>query len=94
LSPTGTRVLNVGGGCKNSFSLAELSSWCAERFGYHQVDGSTQERDFDLPWLVMDSSTARESWGWQPEIPLSAIWDEIAAHAEANLNWLEISGAL
>lgn len=94
LSPTGTRVFNVGGGCNNMFSLAELSSWCAGRFGYHQVLESAEERNFDLPWLVMDSSTARDSWGWQPEIPLSAIWEEIASHAEANLNWLDISGAL
>lgn len=92
--PAGNRVFNVGGGCNNMFSLAELSSWCAGRFGYHQVLESSEVRNFDLPWLVMDSSNARESWGWQPEIPLSVIWDQIAAHAEANLNWLEISGAL
>ncbi len=91
---TGVRVFNIGGGCSNMFSLAELSNWCADRFGYHQILENPQERHFDLPWLVMDSSTAQNCLGWQPVISLSEIWDEVASHAEQNLNWLEISGAV
>lgn len=87
-----TRVFNIGGGCNHSFSLAELSSWCADRFGHHQVSGDSQERHFDVPWLIMDSSKAQKRWEWQPEITLQAILEETALHAEAHPEWLELSG--
>ncbi len=87
-----TRVINLGGGRGNAMSLAELSAWCAERFGPHPVAGDERERRFDIPWLVMDSSLARELWDWQPVTPLSAILDEIARHAAEHPDWLEKSG--
>jgi CDP-paratose 2-epimerase len=88
----GTRVINLGGGLGNAISLAELSAWCADRFGPHPVTGSGEQRRFDVPWLVMDTSTARRQWGWAPATPLAALFDEIARHAETNPGWLEISG--
>lgn len=91
---TNNRVFNIGGGCSHAFSLAELSSWCADRFGIHQIKVNTQERRFDIPWLIMDSTKARDSWGWQPETSLNAILDEIALHAKAHPYWLELSGNL
>jgi CDP-paratose 2-epimerase len=91
---TRTRVFNVGGGCSHAFSLAELSDWCADRFGRHLVSGSTQERRFDIPWLILDSSLARTTWGWQPQTTLQTILEEIALHAEAHPQWLELSGNL
>jgi CDP-paratose 2-epimerase len=93
-SSTRNRVFNIGGGCSHAFSLAELSNWCADRFGRHQVSGSTQERRFDIPWLIMDCSNALEHWKWYPEISLQTILEEIALHAEAHPHWLEISGNL
>ncbi len=88
------RVINLGGGKSNSMSLSALSAWCESRFGVHTVTSVPQNRHFDIPWLVMDSSRARALWGWTPETPLSAILDEIARHAEANPNWLELSGVV
>ncbi len=88
------RVINLGGGKDNAMSLAELSAWCSDRYGTHTVAGDQQDRRFDIPWLVMDSSLAGKLWGWKPAIPLHEILDEIARHAEANPNWLELSGAL
>jgi CDP-paratose 2-epimerase len=29
--------LNLGGGVENAMSLAQLSNWCAQRFGEHSV---------------------------------------------------------
>ncbi len=89
-----TRVINLGGGKNNAMSLAELSEWCSDRFGIHAVASDRRERRFDLPWLVMDSSLAHELWGWQPETSLTDILNEIAKHAEANPNWLELSGVI
>jgi CDP-paratose 2-epimerase len=71
-----------------------LSKWCATRFGEHTVESDPAPRPFDVPWLVMDSRLAGETWKWQPTISLEVILDEIAGHAEANPRWLEISAAL
>jgi CDP-paratose 2-epimerase len=87
------RIVNLGGGANNAMSLAELSRWCAVRFGEHEVASDPKPRPFDVPWLVMDSRLARKTWDWQPAIGLAEILQEIATHAEANPNWLEISTA-
>jgi CDP-paratose 2-epimerase len=86
------RLFNLGGGLGNAMSLAQLSAWCADRFGAHTVAADPETRRFDVPWLVMDSSRAREHWGWRPQIPLKAILEEIALHAEQHPHWLELSG--
>jgi len=88
------RIVNLGGGKANAMSLAELSLWCGERFGHHSVSADLQERRFDIPWLIMDNSLARQLWGWQPETPLASILDEVARHAEEHPGWLELSGVL
>ena len=72
-------------------SLAQLGQWCEARFGPHQIAAETTPRPFDVPWLVMDSRLAEKTWGWQPTIKLESILEEIARHAEAHSNWLEIS---
>jgi CDP-paratose 2-epimerase len=87
------RVVNLGGGARNAMSLAELSRWCAARFGEHEVASEPKPRQFDVPWLVMDSALARKTWDWQPSIGLEEILQEIANHAEAHPDWLEISAA-
>ena len=88
------RIVNFGGGTENSMSLAQLSKWCAERFGLHQVASDPKPRLFDVPWLVMDSSLAEETWGWRPARSIETILNEIAEHAEAHPRWLEMSTAL
>jgi CDP-paratose 2-epimerase len=88
------RLMNFGGGTENSMSLAQLSNWCAQRFGVHQVASDPDPRPFDVPWLVMDSRLAEETWGWRPAISLESILEEIAAHAEAHPHWLEMSASL
>lgn len=87
------RIMNFGGGAGNSMSLAQLSKWCAGRFGIHQVASDSKPRPFDVPWLVMDSRLAEQTWRWRPALPLEAILEEIAGHAEANPHWLEMSAA-
>jgi CDP-paratose 2-epimerase len=75
-------------------SLAQLSKWCAERFGPHPVTSDPKPRPFDVPWLVMDSRLAEKTWSWRPTMALEALLEEIAGHAEAHPNWLEVSAAL
>lgn len=87
-------IINLGGGITNAMSLAEISEWCADRFGWHEILSDLHPRQFDIPWMVMDYSMARQIWDWQPQTPLQQILTEIAEHAEKNPDWLQISGAL
>ncbi len=83
-------ILNVSGGVESSMSLAQLSAWCTERFGAHQVAADKNPRPFDIPWMVLDSSAVGVAWNWKPRIPRDLILEEIAVHAEQNPRWLEL----
>jgi CDP-paratose 2-epimerase len=83
------RVVNCSGGLGQSASLQQLSSWCEKRFGKHEIGSEKQGRQFDVPWLVLDSSLAQRAWQWQPQTSLTQTWEEIAEHAEKNPRWLE-----
>jgi CDP-paratose 2-epimerase len=86
------RLINVGGGEANTFSLAELSDWCETRFGFkHEVEANLKPRPLDLPWVVMDSRLAEATWNWKLSTPLENIFEEVAAHAEENPEWLNRS---
>ena len=90
-SQEGERLFNLSGGPDNAISLARLSAWCEERFGPHEVAADTEKRQYDIPWLVLDSSRAKERWDWSVATSLDTIFREIADFAEANPNWLEMS---
>ena len=85
------RPINVGGGIKNSLSLAQLTEWCATRFGPHSIFPDPKERQFDVPWLILNTTSAGELWDWRPLTPLEEILDEIANHARDNPQWLDWS---
>lgn len=85
------RVVNVSGGIASARSLRQLTEWCNDRFGVREVCSAPVMRPFDLPWVVLDHRLVTEVWNWSPTIPVEAIWEEIARHAEANPTWLEIS---
>jgi CDP-paratose 2-epimerase len=91
-SAPSVRTVNLGGGERSAMSLAELSRWCQDRFGSRHVKANLEMRRFDIPWLVMDASLAKETWEWQPETSINDILEEIAIHAEQHPNWLELSG--
>jgi CDP-paratose 2-epimerase len=90
---TSPKVCNFSGGTGNSMSLAELSEWCVRRFGPGNVAAEKAERPFDIPWLVLDHGLARSTWNWEPQTRLEDVLEEIARHAEANPDWLEISSS-
>ena len=87
------RIFNVGGGPANSMSLAQLSVWCADRFGPGEVAADPNQRPFDIPWMVLDSKRAIEEWNWQVETPIETVLGEIADHAESHPEWLELSAS-
>jgi CDP-paratose 2-epimerase len=90
-APADSAIWNVGGGPANAMSLAQLSGWCAEKFGPHHMEHDVQPRPFDIPWMVMDSRRVQSHYSWQPQMPLSAILDEIAAHHQQHPDWLDVS---
>ncbi len=84
------KILNLGGGRELSMSLAELTEWCDDRFGKHEVTHTEEIRPFDIPWVIMDSNKVLEYWGWHPSWSKEELLESIAQHAEANPNWLEV----
>ncbi|MHB1036354.1 MAG: NAD-dependent epimerase/dehydratase family protein [Pirellulales bacterium] len=87
------RLVNIAGGRTSAMSLRQLTDWCDARFGPHSVGSDPRPRAFDLPWVVLDSRQAWEHWNWVPQTGTEAILNEIAAHAQANPDWLRISSA-
>jgi len=91
-SPTG-QIYHIAGGSRNSMSLAQLTAWCDRRFGKHAAVSNSETRAFDVPWVVLDPSKARQAFGWEPQMSLPDILDEIAAHVAAHPDWLNMAGA-
>ena len=91
---TPDRVINVSGGLASATSLRQLSAWCSGRLGAQDVIADGTPRPFDIPWLVLDHAKATRLWGWRPQTPVADILEQIAAHAEAHPDWLEISAPL
>ena len=85
------RLFNLGGGAANAMSLAQLTDWCAERFGKHSIESDPTPRAFDVPWLVMDNAQTTADFDWRPKRDLPSVLDEIANHAERNPRWLDLS---
>ena len=85
------RLANFSGGAISAMSLRQLSDWCRQRFGPHEVVEDGTPRPFDIPWIVLDHRQATTIWNWKPAIPTSEILEEIAAHAERHPGWLELS---
>ncbi|MCC9654760.1 NAD-dependent epimerase/dehydratase family protein [Rhodopirellula halodulae] len=91
-NPDFDRVINVSGGCNSARSLKMVSDWCKDRWGTHEVNSaSNEERPYDIPWIVLDSSKAAELWDWQPEKSTNDILEEIADFADENPSWLKLS---
>jgi CDP-paratose 2-epimerase len=85
------RIFNVSGGAASAMSLRQLSDWCAEDFGPHEVAVDLSPRPFDLPWVVLDSAKANAVWDWKPQRSVTDICVEIARHAREHPEWLAVS---
>jgi CDP-paratose 2-epimerase len=90
--PPADPVYNAGGGIQNAMSIAQLASWCNDRFGRHEPEIDAHPRPFDIPWMVMDYSRANSDLGWAPKCSLDGILNEIAVHAETHPEWAALCG--
>lgn len=84
-------IFNLSGGIRSAHSLHALSDWCAERFGSHEVGAQPRGRPNDIPWIILDSARAFETWDWQPETAADFIFEEIAVQAGERPDWLDLS---
>jgi CDP-paratose 2-epimerase len=87
-------IWNVGGGRDRAMSLAQLSAWCAQRFGARTVASDLTPRRWDVPWVVMDSAHVSRQFGWAASYPLTRILDEIADHHQRHPDWLSLTQPL
>lgn len=85
------QIVNVSGGTASARSLRQLSGWCEARWGAHEVRSDPHPRPFDLPWVILDHALATRTWNWTPQLSADDILEEIARHAEANPDWLDLS---
>ena len=85
------RLQHAAGGPDHAMSLGQLSHWCGQRFGPHPVQSDPAQRQFDIPWMVLDSSRAARQWNWTRAISLETILGKIADHAVENPDWLDVS---
>ncbi|MES2695229.1 MAG: NAD-dependent epimerase/dehydratase family protein, partial [Verrucomicrobiota bacterium] len=92
--PAADRIANFAGGVESAMSLKQLSAWCAAQLGAHTVATDLTPRPFDIPWMVLDSTKAQRLWNWRPQTPTLVVLDEIAAHARAHPDWLDLSAPL
>lgn len=83
----------VGGGARRTMSLRQLTAWCDARFGALAIVSDPTTRPYDIPWFVTDARQAQAKFDWAPQYSLETILAEIAEHAEAHPQWLELSGA-
>jgi CDP-paratose 2-epimerase len=86
-------IFHLAGGSHNAMSLAQLTAWCDDRFGPHPAVANTSTRPFDVPWVVLDSTRARQTFNWEIEMTLPRILEEIAGHAHLHPDWLNMTGA-
>jgi CDP-paratose 2-epimerase len=88
----GAPLYTVGGGPASIMSLRQLTAWCDNRFGPHEIAVDPKPRPYDIPWFAMDSRQVRADFDWTPRYTLEMILSEIADHAVAHPQWLEWSG--
>ena len=77
------RVVNVSGGRASAMALRQLTEWCHTRFGPHSVASDPRPMAFDLPWVVLDASRAREVWDWSPQMARRQSWRRLRSMRSA-----------
>ncbi len=61
------KIYNVGGGLKNSTSLAELTDWCTEKNRSISIGSEPASHPSDIPYYVTDNRDVMAATGWAPK---------------------------
>jgi CDP-paratose 2-epimerase len=46
---------------------------------------------YDVPWVLLDPTLARDTWNWQPQTTVAYILEEIALFADQQSGWIATS---
>lgn len=73
-------IFNVGGGARNSVSLAELTTLCRERAGSSiPIDSHPETNAADVPFYVSDNAEVTNATGWSPSRRVETLLDDVFA---------------
>ena len=71
-------IYNIGGGRKNSVSLQELSTICAQiTENKIKIDSDHQNRPNDIIIYITDNQSAHDHFGWQPRRTVQKLMEDI-----------------
>ena len=73
-------TLNISGGIESAMSLAQLSEFCRRNICDYAPIRDGSNRQFDIPWVVLDNSAAKSVWNWSPSYTTLDILNEILAN--------------
>jgi len=85
-----TKILNIGGGIQNTYSLAQLDNFCKQHISKEKpISKITENRRFDIPLYLSDCSLAEKEWGWKPTVKAEDILHQILDYAKNNLELIK-----
>lgn len=80
------KIVNIGGGISNSFSLAQLDDFCRKNLKIDKdIRQVVEGRRFDIPLYIADNTLSQELWDWSPSIGAEEILQQIIIYAIENL---------
>ena len=83
------KIINIGGGSRNSMSLLELNAACERLYGKKIPVGKIPEnRPYDIPYVAMDYSKAEKLWNWKPTKTADQIVEEICKWSLDNKDFI------
>ena len=71
------RIFNVSGGTNSAFTLKELSKWCSKNIHFRKIKGIKKYRIFDLKWIVLNNSKAKNQFKWKLKFTKEKIFKDI-----------------
>lgn len=87
---TANKIINLGGGAKNTFSLTQLDNFCKSKIKKGKIINSNPvNRSFDIPLYITDYSLAQREWNWEPSISGEDILFQITEYAKNNLDLIK-----
>jgi len=80
------KIINLGGGTKNTMSLLELDHYCKSAINpSKKIQSVIEDRAFDIPYYSTDYFLAQQYWNWKPTISSKEILDQIVNFGQNNL---------
>jgi CDP-paratose 2-epimerase len=84
------KIVNIGGGSINSYSLAQLNEYCNNSFKINKhIHKDPNNRPYDIPLFITDYSLAENIWDWKPTFNIEQILENIVDYANNNIDLIK-----